>query len=113
MWWRIYYDDGGTFDSTLGEPWEAPKVGVIVIAQQHKEVGYELIDGANFYYYEAERRGFYGGSEFTIFDHLMRAKRQCVFFGRMVTDKEYNAIVDRADKELPEKKSAWRRWERR
>jgi len=26
--WRIYYDNGSTFDSTQGEPHEAPAEGV-------------------------------------------------------------------------------------
>lgn len=33
--WRIYYTDGSTFDSTQGEPWDAPRYGVQVIVQDH------------------------------------------------------------------------------
>lgn len=30
--WRIWYDDGSTFDSSMGEPRDAPDRGVICIA---------------------------------------------------------------------------------
>jgi hypothetical protein len=36
--WRIYYADGTTFDSTQGEPWDAPGTRVIIILQRHHDV---------------------------------------------------------------------------
>ena len=35
--WRIYYADYSTFDSSQGEPWEAPAYNVIIINQRHED----------------------------------------------------------------------------
>jgi len=35
--WRIYYADGTTFDSTMGEPWDAPATRVLLITQRHED----------------------------------------------------------------------------
>lgn len=35
--WRIYYADGTTFDSSQGEPEDAPATRVILIIQRHED----------------------------------------------------------------------------
>jgi hypothetical protein len=35
--WRIYYADGTTFDSSQGEPEDAPATRVIIIVQRHED----------------------------------------------------------------------------
>lgn len=48
MKFRIYYDDGSTFD----ELEDAPGQGVVVIAQSDEDVGKELLHRKDFYYFE-------------------------------------------------------------
>lgn len=47
--WRIYYTDGRTFDDTMGEPWEAPKVGVQVINIREGRLGRRTLKLADYY----------------------------------------------------------------
>lgn len=35
--YRIYYTDGSTWDSSQGEPWDAPRHGVQVICMRHPD----------------------------------------------------------------------------
>ena len=35
--WRLYYEDGSTFDSDQGEPWESPELGICLVAQPGKD----------------------------------------------------------------------------
>lgn len=35
--WRIYYADESTFDSSMGEPWDAPATRVVLIVQRHED----------------------------------------------------------------------------
>jgi hypothetical protein len=49
--WRIYYDDGSTFDSDQGTPEEAPGRGVQGIAQTDEWVGRQFIEGTDYYLY--------------------------------------------------------------
>lgn len=33
--WRLYYDNGSTFDASDGEPWQSPPWGVVLCIQPH------------------------------------------------------------------------------
>ena len=39
MIYRIYYADGSTFNSSQGDPQDAPGLGVLVIVQEHRIPG--------------------------------------------------------------------------
>lgn len=97
--WRIYYDDGSTFDGPLEN---APGQGVIVIAQSDDEVGKEILHRKDFYYFEGR---WFGCDLYGLFDYLSRPGLKKVVAGRNTTHPNYHALMDRArvDPDLPYK----------
>ena len=112
MWWKIYYENGGTFESSQGTPFDAPRVGVQVISLEDDFGKYHIFSQADYYYYEPERSSF-GGWWFADFpgavDHLQRAKQPLLFFGRIVKHEQFTGAERRALAELPGPKQDWRR----
>jgi hypothetical protein len=53
MNWRLYYEDGSTFDDMDGKPWDSPRWGMVAVAQpgttKFKD---RLINGPVFLYRE-------------------------------------------------------------
>lgn len=83
--WRVYYDDGSTFDSDDGSAYQAPALGVQVIATVP-----DL---------------WHGGDIFGLWDYLAhRIAPQRVLFGRLIDNETYAAIEQRAahDPDLPQ-----------
>lgn len=93
MWWTIYYEADRSFSDTDGSPWDAPRTGVVVIARSDPEVGYRLIHGEDYYYYEPDRDGWQCSDLIGMADHLMRASRPLVLFGRTVPTEEYRRVL--------------------
>lgn len=102
MWWKVYYADGSVFTDKDGSPYDAPRVGVQVVVQE-KDGDYELIHGRDHFYYEPKIGGWYSSDLFGAIDHLMRSKRQCLLFGRVMEDKEYHALMVRVRNEVGER----------
>ena len=86
--WVIYYE-GAEFSSRDGSPWDAPRQGVQIIAQIDSWVGYELIFGKDYFYYEEDRGGWQTCDQFGFYDHCIRAKYPCPLFGRMMSDEAF------------------------
>ena len=84
--WRIFYGDGSEFCNADGEPWDAPRMNVQAIAVSDDDVGWFLNCGEDYFYFEQERGGWQCGDIHTMHDHLLRARRPLVLFGRMMTD---------------------------
>jgi hypothetical protein len=93
MWWRIYYTDR-VFTDQDGSPFDAPRQDVQVIAQE-KDGSYELIHGRDYFYWEPACGGWHSCDMFGAFDHLVRADRQCLKFGRMLSDPDWRAMFAR------------------
>ena len=51
--WRIYYHDGSTFDSTQGVPNDAPPTGVVCIIQFSREMGREILNRWDCYFWDS------------------------------------------------------------
>lgn len=100
MWWRIYYEDGSVFTSQDGEAGDAPRLGVQIVAQEHPAAGWEVVQGGDYFYYEPERRAWWTGDFCTAMDHLIRARRQCLLFGRMMPDRDFAQLMERVNREL-------------
>jgi len=49
MNWIIWYDDGSSFTSEDGQPYEAPRDGVQVVAVEHPNAGRLLWHSADYY----------------------------------------------------------------
>ena len=112
MQWRIYYGDGSCFSSEQGTPWDAPRVNVQMIIQEHPRVGWEIVSNADQYYFEEESRGWYSAEGFTLWDHLVRAKMPLVVFGRMISTGHFDALVKRVMGDLEREgkpKTGWLR----
>lgn len=68
--WRIYYDDSTTFDSTQGEPHEAPGLGVQAIVQVDENVGRVILTRFDWYYYRYDLREWWASDYFGMLDQL-------------------------------------------
>lgn len=98
--WRIYYADGTTFDSTEGEPWEAPGVGVVCIVQPDPDTGRTIQARWDWYAWHRDTRDWWGHDPFGILDQLTADRLDrvaSVKAGRTVSATEYRAIYDRAN----------------
>lgn len=113
--WRIYYDDGSTFDWQQGEPHEAPPEGVICI------VGYDrhgkryimhggAVDGpskgyAQFYCWDIASGEWWGMDMPGLFDRLRRNLVYAFKEGRSVDNELFKAIMMKAhlDTDFPQR----------
>ena len=96
-WWKIYYDRD-EFGSELGSPFDAPRTGVVAIAQDDPWVGYQIVHSQDYYYWEPEIGGWFNTDLIGACDHLQRAKQPLVLFGRMVSIEDYEKILERMHK---------------
>ena len=99
--WKIYYSDGSTFDSTQGEPDEAPAFGALVIVQFYNDGrSKNLLTGGDYYVFLES--GSWVGCDLTgLVDRLAhRLPFKGFLVGRWVDVDSYHAIVARADKEV-------------
>lgn len=108
QWWKIYYDNGAVFTNEDGEPHQAPRQGVQIVVQE-KDGDYELIHGRDHFYFEPKVGGWYSSDLFGAMDHLLRAERQCLLFGRMMADADYHALMVRVRKEVGDREHCYAR----
>jgi len=111
--WRIYYSDGTFFDSSMGEPKDAPPHGVIVIVERDPVMGRAIISGWNWYYHTGE--AWWGSDVHGLLDRLMHnLPTQAVKQGRMATTDIWRDTIDRAvlDEDFPLKSAINRERER-
>lgn len=110
--WRIYYEDGSTFSSDDGSPWDAPRTGVEVIVHPEGN-GLSLMSQSDYYYYEPDRASQWGGwgycDQFGLILHLQRAKQPLILFGAMVSDSQFSEIEKKALADIGLSKQTWRR----
>ena len=100
MAWRIYYDDGSTF---TGKPEDAPRVGVVAIAQHNGQHGPLVIHGFDYYWHQPvdDPAGeWQGGEIFGLWDYMTRVEgRPLVLFGRWMPTDAFQAIFERAKRD--------------
>ena len=104
--WIIFYTGGDIFTSAMGSPWEAPRRDIQSIASSRPGGGHYNVNQRDYYYYEADNGGWNEANDlFTVWDHLIRADRPLVVFGRMLSDenwkRHHNAIIQYCDKFSP------------
>lgn len=106
MKWKIYYDDGSTFSDEDGRVYDAPALGVQVIAQEDPDVGRQLFWEIDFYWYS--EHGWFGGDVFGLWDYLATPGPKVVKFGRYVPRADFLRAYHKALKDpyLPAK-TAW------
>ena len=100
MDWRIFYDDGGTFDDSQGEPVDAPAFGIVCIVQQNADVGRTILHGWDWYYWVSEKVEWWGSDIYGLLDRLLhRLATEAILQGRTVSRREFQQIMKRADKD--------------
>ena len=110
---KVWYDNGATY---TGPPEQAPKRGVICIAQKDPDCGRTICRSDDFYIYSIfdGRPGWQGVDQFGLHDYLIEPGYKLVLFGRTIGNNEYKEILRKAiyDPDLPVK-SPWDSGERR
>ena len=97
--WRIYYDDGSTFDSLMGEPHEAPPRGFIC-AIGYDEVGIRYImNGWDHYCFDKESNQWWGCEIHGLIDRLCLNRVYAYKLGRTVTRTKWQEIMALADRD--------------
>jgi hypothetical protein len=91
--WKIYYGDGSTFDSTEGDPEDAPATDIQIIIQFSEDGERDRQSGSDYY---VRRDGRWQGVDiFGLFDYLMSESR--VKFGRYLSNRAFRRISDHAN----------------
>lgn len=107
--WRIYYDDGSTFDSLMGSPSEAPAMGFIVAVgyQQDGKTRY-LMQGWDHYRWDRDINQWWGMDLFGVFDRLRFNKEIYAYKeGRTVSVEIWKETLNKAhhDPDFPKERS--------
>ena len=93
--WRIYYDDGSTFD---GAPESAPALGVLAVVQPDPDHGRVVLSRWDYYCFHGGE--WYGHDSFGLFDCLTRPGWKRVLFGRTVPSAWFREVLKRAETDL-------------
>lgn len=98
--YRIYYDDGTTYQ---GDPYNAPAFGVLVIIEDDPEAGRVLIENGDYYCYREAR--WYAMDIIGLFDYLASPGEKKVIFGRIVPNELFREVHKHAmeDTDFPKK----------
>ena len=96
--WRIYYADGTTFDSTQGEPWEAPAIHVLGINQRHQDPSERPyhVWRANFFTWKQNQ--WFGMDQYGFFQYMFVDKwlhPKAVLLGEFVSNPIWDAFVQK------------------
>lgn len=98
--WRIYYDDGGTFDSGQGSPSDAPPFGVVAIVQPEPTIRRVIATGFDWYYWVDAEQQWWGGDLSGVLDRMLHRKPvEHLLMGRSIDHKSYQEIMRRADED--------------
>ena len=103
--WKIFYSDGSTFDSSMGDPEDVPPWDIQVIAQINEDIGRHLSSQADYYLFID---GKWVGLDFVgLVDYLANILK-IVKVGRMIDRENFRELLEQAhnDPDLPPK-SGW------
>jgi len=111
--WIIWYDDGSSFSSEDGEPDQAPRWGVLCVAEYSHDHGRVIWHGGDYYCYELrsvnERLGEWIRCDLVgLIDYLTQPGREkIVLIGRAVPPAAFWAVYRKADSDprLPPRSS--------
>ena len=113
--WRIYYDNGTTFDNSMGAPHEAPGLGVQIIVQAHPDVGRELLTRFDWYYWREDVQRWWASDHFGLLDQLtsdranvvraVRAGRNASAYASILARAEADVSFPRKSARLPSERA--------
>lgn len=93
--WKIYYEDGSTFDNTQGLPEDAPSFGVLCVVFPDEEVGRMVMHGWDWFYYHKEDQNWWGADIHGLLDCLLHNKpMKAVKQGRNTNADNYKKILN-------------------
>lgn len=102
--WVVYYEDGTSFSWRDGVAHEAPRRGVLIVANLDKEVGRVLHHRADFYIWRHDQ--WLPSDKFGLMDYLLEPGfEKIVLWGRMTTRDRMQKVYLQAfhDARLPAK----------
>jgi len=99
MMWRIYYDDGSTYDSSMGEPHEAPPEGVLCIVYRDQHGKRFIASHQPFYCFDVKTHEWWPIDMAGLLDRLRRNLIYAFKEGRSVDNAEFQAVMRRADQD--------------
>lgn len=103
--WIVWYDDGSSFTNLDGQPWDAPRWGVLCIAAESKDHGRMIWHATDYYVWDTE----WISCDFTgLLDYLTRPGREkTVLIGRHVPPRIFYEVYEKAnhDPRLPPRSS--------
>jgi len=111
--WRIYYDNGSTFDSKAGAWADAPAWGIQAVVHTDPNVGWAMVHGGDYYVMASD--GVPIGVDLAgVFDYVANVLG-AVKMGRMLSRAEYAEVYQAAKRDLAElkRKTGFLRRERR
>lgn len=98
--WRIRYDDDTTFDSSQGDPENAPAYGGITIVFPDELVGRVIMHGWDWYYWVPSEGQWWGSTLQGLLDrYLHRLPTVALIQGRNVSNKRFTELYDASDKD--------------
>jgi hypothetical protein len=95
--WRVFYEDGSTFDSSQGSPDDAPPEGFVCSLGYDKSGQRYIMHGFDFYMWDVEGDQWWGSCIHGLMDRLRRRKVYGFIEGRTVTREKWNEIITKAD----------------
>jgi hypothetical protein len=92
--WKVYYDDGTTFDSDQGPPEAAPRFGIMAIKQGPK---HGSVFSRDFFIYRTDYGCWIEVDHDGLIDHLLHGIEHitAVCLGRMVPTATWKAAMKR------------------
>ena len=93
--WRVYYDDGSTFDSNRGEPHDAPPEGFVCAVGWDERGQRYIMHGWDFYQWSNDQ--WWGMDRIGLHDRLRRNLVYAYKEGRTVTRTEFEVLMSKAN----------------
>ena len=104
--WIVFYDDGHSFSSLDGQPWEAPRSFVLCIAVADPSCGNYILAETNFYCWHYEDDAWVGHDLNGLVQYLQKpGDRKLVMCGYYVNRDRYLTVRKNIHKDprLPKK----------
>ena len=106
--WKIYYDDGTTFDSDQGQPHEAPAMGFILALGYDQAGTRHIMQGWDHYCFDRATQQWWGMDLFGVFDRLRFNKEIYAYKeGRTISKIAWQDMLIRAnnDPDFPKRRA--------
>lgn len=95
MAFKIFYDDGTTY---TGEPENAPVLGALIIVEDDKNHGRQIICKGDYFCWDDRGNGlhWWEADFIGLVDYLIRPGMKRVLIGRLVSEETWSEVYNRA-----------------